>query len=138
MTVLTEEALHGRLPIADIVISELRDQQEGLITSCACSCCNGTAAVCSDWKTRSAREGRLFTNWCAFPGQICTQNGTLMRLDMRGFNLQCPFPATDMAVFTSLTTLNLGRNPNMTVRSLSPLPHHPLLIHLALAHTEQA
>ena len=57
----------------------------------------------------------MFTNWCKFPGQICTANGTLLRLDMRGFNLQCPFPATDMAVFTSLTTLNLGRNPNMTV-----------------------
>ena len=81
--------------------------------------------MCSDWKTRSAREGRLFTNWCGFPGQICTQNGTLMRLDMRGFNLQCPFPATDLAVFTSLTTLNLGRNPNMTVRSRT-LSHHPL------------
>ena len=84
--------------------------------------------MCSDWKTRSAREGRLFTNWCAFPGQICTQNGTLMRLDMRGFNLQCPFPATDMAVFTSLTTLNLGRNPNMTVR---PLTRHTNLFSLS-------
>ena len=91
--------------------------------------------MCSDWKTRSAREGRLFTNWCAFPGQICTQNGTLMRLDMRGFNLQCPFPATDLAVFTSLTTLNLGRNPNMTVRSLTrhitSLPHLPQTAQLA-------
>ena len=82
---------------------------------CPRSCCNGSAAVCSDWKTRNAREKQLFTNWCNFPGQICTANSTLLRLDMRGFNLQCPFPATDMAVFTSLTTLNLGRNPNMTV-----------------------
>ena len=73
--------------------------------------------MCSDWKTRNAQQpgGGVFTNWCKFPGQICTANGTLLRLDMRGFNLQCPFPATDMAVFTSLTTLNLGRNPNMTV-----------------------
>jgi hypothetical protein len=82
-----------------------------------CSCCAGSATVCSDWKTRNAQQpgGGVFTNWCKFPGQICTANGTLLRLDMRGFNLQCPFPATDMAVFTSLTTLNLGRNPNMTV-----------------------
>ncbi|EIE25001.1 RNI-like protein [Coccomyxa subellipsoidea C-169] len=79
------------------------------------SCCVGSAAVCSDWKARNAKEGgKLFTDWCRFPGQICTANGTLLRLDMRGYNLQCPFPATDLAVFTSLTTLNLGRNPNMT------------------------
>lgn len=83
-----------------------------------CSCCVGSAAVCSDWKARNGREGgKLFTDWCNYPGQICTANGTLLRLDMRGYNLQCPFPATDLAVFTSLTTLNLGRNPNMTVRS---------------------
>lgn len=85
---------------------------------CLCSCCVGSASVCSDWKARNAREGgKVYTDWCRFPGQICTANGTLLRLDMRGFNLQCPFPATDMAVFTSLTTLNLGRNPNMTVQT---------------------
>ena len=91
--------------------------------ACLCSCCAGSASVCSDWKTRNAQQagGGVFTNWCKFPGQICTANGTLLRLDMRGFNLQCPFPATDMAVFTSLTTLNLGRNPNMTVGAL-PTP----------------
>lgn len=84
------------------------------------SCCTGSASVCSDWKTRNAKEGGIFTNWCAFPGQICTANGTLLRLDMRGFNLQCSFPASDFAVFTSLTTLNLGRNPNMTVFAPRP------------------
>ena len=80
--------------------------------------------MCADWKARNAKEGRLFTDWCSFPGQICTANGTLLRLDMRGFNLQCPFPFSDLAVFTSLTTLNLGRNPNVTVRS----PMLPLCI----------
>ena len=81
------------------------------------SCCVGGASVCTDWKTRNAKEGKVFTDWCGYPGQICTANGTLLRLDMRGFNLQCPFPAADLAVFTSVTTLNLGRNPGLTVRA---------------------
>ncbi|CAK0783683.1 hypothetical protein CVIRNUC_006882 [Coccomyxa viridis] len=103
------------------------------------NCCAGSATVCSDWKTRNAQQpgGGVFTNWCKFPGQICTANGTLLRLDMRGFNLQCPFPATDMAVFTSLTTLNLGRNPNMTGSALdvfSALANAKSLRHLNLYH----
>ena len=58
----------------------------------------------------------VITDFCSFPGQICSTNGTLLRLDMRGFNLQCPFPEEAMTAFTGLTTINLGRNPNMTVR----------------------
>ncbi len=58
----------------------------------------------------------VVTDFCSFPGQICTTNGTLLRLDMRGFNLQCPFPVPEMSTFTALTTVNLGRNPNMTAR----------------------
>ena len=72
----------------------------------------------------------LLAGRCSFPGQICTANGTLLRLDMRGFNLQCPFPFSDLAVFTDLTTLNLGRNPNVTVRartaSCLPCPRQPV------------
>ncbi|KAK9908916.1 hypothetical protein WJX75_004629 [Coccomyxa subellipsoidea] len=102
------------------------------------SCCAGSAAVCSDWKARNSKEGgKLFTDWCRFPGQICTANGTLLRMDMRGYNLQCPFPASDMAVFTSLTTLNLGRNPNMTGTALdvfSSLANAKSLRNLNLYH----
>ena len=58
----------------------------------------------------------VVTDFCSFPGQICSTNGTMLRLDMRGFNLQCPFPVEAMTAFTGLTTINLGRNPNMTVR----------------------
>ncbi|CAL8462033.1 g1564 [Coccomyxa elongata] len=114
----------------------LSSLEQRALTNIFNSCCVGSAAVCSDWKARNGREGgKLFTDWCNYPGQICTANGTLLRLDMRGYNLQCPFPATDLAVFTSLTTLNMGRNPNMTGSALdvfSALANAKSLRHLNL------
>ena len=76
----------------------------------------GTSATSLAAALAPAVAPGVVTNFCSFPGQICSINGTMLRLDMRGFNLQCPFPGPEMSMFSSLTTLNLGRNPNMTVR----------------------
>ena len=60
----------------------------------------------------------MFCNaaFCAAANTVSQERKAEQATCMRRYNLQCPFPASDMAVFTSLTTLNLGRNPNMTVR----------------------
>lgn len=42
--------------------------------------------------------------------------GTLTRLDMAGWGLACPFPASDLASITSLVELDLSLNSNITVR----------------------
>lgn len=76
----------------------------------------GTSATALAAALAPAVAPGVVTNFCSFPGQICSTNGTMLRLDMRGFNLQCPFPGPEMSMFSSLTTVNLGRNPNMTVR----------------------
>jgi hypothetical protein len=55
------------------------------------------------------------TDFCAMPGQMCTPEGHLMRLDLQEANLQCDFPADDFSTFQGLTTLNLGQNPELQV-----------------------
>jgi hypothetical protein len=72
---------------------------------------------CMEWKSYNAKAGSLVTDFCSVPGQMCTPDGHLLRLDLRGANLGCTFPATDFAAFQWLSTLNLGRNPNLLVRS---------------------
>jgi hypothetical protein len=52
-----------------------------------------------------------------------------MRLDLRGANLQCDFPAADFSTFQWLTTLNLGRNPNLQV-SHAPSDSHAASVEL--------
>eukprot|EP00884_Botryococcus_braunii_P011937 jgi/Botrbrau1/20744/Bobra.0058s0072.1 len=68
---------------------------------------------CIEWKAQNNQNGGLMTHFCTVLGQICTPEGHLLRLDLRGAKLQCGFPAADFAAFQWLTTLNLGRNPNL-------------------------
>jgi hypothetical protein len=82
------------------------------------SCCSGDILTCSLWRYRNQLSGGLVTDFCTFPGQDCTPDGTLRRLDLTAMALNCSLPVTALSAFRSLTTLNLGANPGLTVRPL--------------------
>ena len=73
--------------------------------------------MCAEWKGINQQQGGAeYLDWCSYPGQVCSAEGTLLRLDMDGINLTCKLPAYEFLAFRDLETLKLGNNPGLTVR----------------------
>lgn len=89
----------------------LSQAEQTALANIFAACCQ--ADNCIEWKAQNSQNGGLMTDFCSVLGQICTPEGHLLRMDLRGANLQCIFPSADFAAFQWLTTLNLGRNPNL-------------------------
>ena len=64
--------------------------------------------------------GMAYLDWCSYPGQVCSAEGTLLRLDMSGMGLTCPLPAYELMAFRDLEILKLGYNPSLTVSVFPP------------------
>ena len=104
----------------------LKPPQQAALGSLFRKCCPaspprgaGRAAPtsCAAWKALNAASGgAVATDFCGVTGQICSPAGDLLRLDLRGANLQCALPADELASLPGLVTLNLGRNPGLTGR----------------------
>lgn len=86
------------------------------LNACFVRRCCARVDACPQWKALNSQKGQTVTDWCNVPGQKCSANSSLVAMDMSAFNLQCPYPAADMAVFTSLTDLNITINPKLTVQ----------------------
>ena len=104
----------------------LKPPQQAALASLFRKCCPaspprgaGRAAPtsCAAWKALNAASGgAVVTDFCSVTGQICSPAGDLLRLDLRGANLQCSVPSDELAALPGLVTLNLGRNPGLTGR----------------------
>ncbi|KAK9802624.1 hypothetical protein WJX73_006396 [Symbiochloris irregularis] len=90
----------------------LNNVQQQALLSIYRSCCGGSG-TCTFWKEQNF-SGATNVNFCDFPGQTCSSEGTLTQLNMTGWNLSCAFPSADIASFTSLTSLDLSYNPSLT------------------------
>jgi len=105
----------------------LKPPQQAALGSLFRKCCPasppqgaGRAAPtsCAAWKAlNAAAGGAVVTDFCGVTGQICSPAGDLLRLDLRGANLQCSLPADELASLPGLVTVNLGRNPGLTGRA---------------------
>ncbi|GMH33046.1 hypothetical protein BSKO_00880 [Bryopsis sp. KO-2023] len=79
-------------------------------------CCTGES--CLRWLRHTGNiterveidDTEIELDFCHRYGSVCTSQGRLKRLDMRGYNLTCPFPVEELAKMESLEKLDLDRN----------------------------
>eukprot|EP00803_Ostreobium_quekettii_P006080 evm.model.scf_1857.1 EVM.evm.TU.scf_1857.1 scf_1857:4103-7888(-) len=114
--------------VVDYTRRSLAPDEANTLSSIFDKCC-GTEQDCAPWRQQT-------TDFCHLLGNVCDGEGRLLRLDMRGFGLNCSFPGEEISKLTRLEKLELGENAirGDVHKIIQQLKSAPTIDHLDLSN----
>ena len=77
-------------------------------------CCTREFGSCLQWAMALRQDPGRFSDFCHIPPSRCNEEGSLVELDMSGFDLRCDaFPVEELSKISTLEKLHLSQNPGL-------------------------